>query len=55
MEQKRYLDYEGLRYVVEHLRREINTTEDTLRKEINELFLIYNKGYNLAYTLLIYL
>ena len=35
MEQKRYLDYEGLRYVVEHLRKEINTTEDTLRKEIN--------------------
>ena len=35
MEQKRYLDYEGLRYVVEHLRKEINTTEDTLRNEIN--------------------
>ena len=35
MEQKRYLDYEGLRYVVEHLRKEIDTTEDTLRKEIN--------------------
>lgn len=35
MEQKRYLDYEGLRYVVEHLRKEINTTENTLRNEIN--------------------
>ena len=35
MEQKRYLDYEGLRYVVEHLRKEINTTENNLRKEID--------------------
>lgn len=35
MEQKRYLDYEGLRYVVEHLRKEINTTENNLRREID--------------------
>ena len=35
MEQKRYLDYEGLKYVVEHLRKEINTTENNLRKEID--------------------